>query len=215
MPQSISPITSALGSMYSAPVHLSADAFPAVDATFVNTSPSLRVGSISVFAISAAVLARARDIVEVACYNPHIFLFLGDLSVSVWKMKSTRPFVAANDVFACPIMDLAWATDGLAFYAVSYNSTLTVFASNPPELEGIVLAERAATTSLWTSCTARTVAPAADNFARAKPDAKEWLWPCSSLPTGPSERATSLVTRRVPKDRRRTHRTFFDSLCAN
>jgi protein HIRA/HIR1 len=64
--------------------------------------------------------------VEVAAYNPHIFLrnpatpvatanicsvvALGadDRSVSVWQTKSARPLIVAREVFERQIMDLSW-----------------------------------------------------------------------------------------------------------
>ncbi|EJD05339.1 WD40 repeat-like protein [Fomitiporia mediterranea MF3/22] len=93
--------------------------------------------------------------VEVACYNPHIFLrdpqkpvvtnnicsvvALGadDRSVSVWQTKSARPLIVAKEVFERQIMDLSWSVDGLALYAVSSDGTLAAFAFDRNELEGI------------------------------------------------------------------------------
>ncbi|GJE86485.1 WD40 and Hira domain-containing protein [Phanerochaete sordida] len=93
--------------------------------------------------------------VEVAAYNPHIFLrdpsssvvasnicsvaALGadDRSVSVWQTKSARPLVVAKEVFERQIMDLSWSSDGLTLYAVSSDGTMAVFSFDPDELEGI------------------------------------------------------------------------------
>lgn len=93
--------------------------------------------------------------VEVACYNPHIFLrdpdgevktsnicsvvALGadDRSVSVWQTKSARPIIVAKEAFDRQIMDLSWSWDGLTLYAVSSDGTLGVFNFDPEELEGI------------------------------------------------------------------------------
>ncbi|KAI0682933.1 WD40 repeat-like protein [Cytidiella melzeri] len=93
--------------------------------------------------------------VEVAAYNPHIFLrdssnpvvasnicsvvALGadDRSVSVWQTKSARPLVVAKDVFERQIMDLSWSSDGLTLYAVSSDGTMAVFHFETSELEGI------------------------------------------------------------------------------
>ncbi|EKM56503.1 uncharacterized protein PHACADRAFT_118264 [Phanerochaete carnosa HHB-10118-sp] len=93
--------------------------------------------------------------VEVAAYNPHIFLrdanapvvasnicsvaALGadDRSVSVWQTKSARPMVVAKEVFERQIMDLSWSSDGLTLYAVSSDGTMAVFSFDPDELEGI------------------------------------------------------------------------------
>ncbi|KAI0341349.1 histone transcription regulator 1 [Trametopsis cervina] len=93
--------------------------------------------------------------VEVAAYNPHIFLrdtsspvvasnicsvvALGadDRSVSVWQTKSARPLVVAKDVFERQIMDLSWSSDGLTLYAVSSDGTMAVFNFEASELEGI------------------------------------------------------------------------------
>ncbi|KAF8886135.1 histone transcription regulator 1 [Infundibulicybe gibba] len=93
--------------------------------------------------------------VEVAAYNPHIFLrnsgapvatsnicsvvALGadDRSVSVWQTKSARPLIVAKEVFERQIMDLSWSWDGLTLYAASSDGTLGVFNFDPEELEGI------------------------------------------------------------------------------
>ncbi|KAJ7669282.1 histone transcription regulator 1 [Mycena polygramma] len=93
--------------------------------------------------------------VEVASYNPHIFLrnpqlpvltsnicsvvALGadDRSVSIWQTKSARPLIVAKEVFERQIMDLNWSWDGLTLYAVSSDGTLAVFNFDPDELEGI------------------------------------------------------------------------------
>ncbi|KZT08028.1 WD40 repeat-like protein [Laetiporus sulphureus 93-53] len=93
--------------------------------------------------------------VEVAAYNPHIFLrdpslpviasnicsvvALGadDRAVSVWQTKSARPMIVAKEVFERQIMDLSWSKDGLTLYAVSSDGTLAVFDFDPDELEGI------------------------------------------------------------------------------
>ncbi|KAF8156781.1 WD40 repeat-like protein [Crassisporium funariophilum] len=93
--------------------------------------------------------------VEVASYNPHIFLrnpavpvstsnicsvvALGadDRSVSVWQTKSARPLVVAKEVFERQIMDLSWSWDGLTLYAASSDGTLGVFNFEAAELEGI------------------------------------------------------------------------------
>ncbi|KAF5383088.1 hypothetical protein D9615_005075 [Tricholomella constricta] len=93
--------------------------------------------------------------VEVAAYNPHIFLrnmnapvatsnicsvvALGadDRSVSVWQTKSARPLIVAKEVFERQIMDLSWSWDGLTLYAASSDGTLAVFNFDPDELEGI------------------------------------------------------------------------------
>ncbi|KAJ7723388.1 histone transcription regulator 1 [Mycena metata] len=93
--------------------------------------------------------------VEVASYNPHIFLrnpqlpvltsnicsvvALGadDRSVSIWQTKSARPLIVAKEVFERQIMDLNWSWDGLTLYAVSSDGTLAVFSFDPEELEGL------------------------------------------------------------------------------
>ncbi|PFH50533.1 hypothetical protein AMATHDRAFT_144901 [Amanita thiersii Skay4041] len=93
--------------------------------------------------------------VEVAAYNPHIFLrdptapvatanicsvvALGadDRSVSVWQTKSARPLIVAKEVFERQIMDLSWSWDGMTLYAASSDGTLAVFNFDPHELEGI------------------------------------------------------------------------------
>ncbi|CAE6467659.1 unnamed protein product [Rhizoctonia solani] len=94
--------------------------------------------------------------VEVASYNPHIFLrnanaaattsnicsvvALGadDQSVSVWQTKHARPLVVAREVFDRPIMDLAWSWDGLTLFACSSDGTVAAFDFDESELEGIV-----------------------------------------------------------------------------
>ncbi|QRW21197.1 hypothetical protein RhiXN_06186 [Rhizoctonia solani] len=94
--------------------------------------------------------------VEVAAYNPHIFLrnanaaattsnicsvvALGadDQSVSVWQTKHARPLVVAREVFDRPIMDLAWSWDGLTLYSCSSDGTVATFHFEEAELEGIV-----------------------------------------------------------------------------
>ncbi|KAJ7636980.1 histone transcription regulator 1 [Roridomyces roridus] len=93
--------------------------------------------------------------VEVASYNPHIFLrntqlpvltsnicsvvALGadDRSISIWQTKSARPLIVAKEVFERQIMDLNWSWDGLTLYAVSSDGTLAVFNFDPDELEGL------------------------------------------------------------------------------
>ncbi|KAE9396447.1 WD40 repeat-like protein [Gymnopus androsaceus JB14] len=93
--------------------------------------------------------------VEVASYNPHIFLrtpsapvatsnicsvvALGadDRSVSVWQTKSARPLIVAKEVFERQIMDLSWSWDGMTLYAASSDGTIAVFDFEPDELEGI------------------------------------------------------------------------------
>ncbi|KAH9941116.1 WD40 repeat-like protein [Epithele typhae] len=93
--------------------------------------------------------------IEVAAYNPHIFLrdpsqpiaahnicsvvALGadDRAVSVWQTKAPRPLVVAKDVFERQIMDLSWSKDGLTLYAVSSDGTMAVFNFDVDELEGI------------------------------------------------------------------------------
>lgn len=118
------------------------------------------------FVFIAAVIARNswtseislvghENTVEVAAYNPHIFLrnpsapvatsnicsvvALGadDRSVSVWQTKSARPLIVAKEVFERQIMDLSWSWDGLTLYAVSSDGTLAAFSFDPEELEGI------------------------------------------------------------------------------
>ncbi|TFY54085.1 hypothetical protein EVG20_g9854 [Dentipellis fragilis] len=118
------------------------------------------------FVFIAAVIARNswtseislvghENTVEVAAYNPHIFLrnptapvvtsnicsvvALGadDRSVSVWQTKSARPLIVAKEVFERQIMDLSWSWDGLTLYAVSSDGTLAVFSFAEEELEGI------------------------------------------------------------------------------
>ncbi|KDQ18757.1 hypothetical protein BOTBODRAFT_153623 [Botryobasidium botryosum FD-172 SS1] len=93
--------------------------------------------------------------VEVAAYNPHIFLrrpkdpittsnicsvvALGsdDLTVSVWQTKSARPLIVAKDVFERAILDLGWSFDGLTLYACSSDGTIGVFDFDQEEMEGI------------------------------------------------------------------------------
>ncbi|KAG6840432.1 hypothetical protein C0991_006744 [Blastosporella zonata] len=93
--------------------------------------------------------------IEVAAYNPHIFLrnindkvstsnicsvvALGadDRSVSVWQTKSARPLIVAKEVFDRQIMDLSWSWDGLTLYAASSDGTIAVFNFDSEELEGI------------------------------------------------------------------------------
>ncbi|KAI9062219.1 WD40 repeat-like protein [Trametes sanguinea] len=93
--------------------------------------------------------------IEVAAYNPHIFLrdpsqpvtapnicsvvALGadDRAVSVWQTKAPRPLIVAKDVFDRQIMDLSWSADGLSLYAVSSDGTMAAFNFDPSELEGI------------------------------------------------------------------------------
>ncbi|VDC03743.1 unnamed protein product [Peniophora sp. CBMAI 1063] len=118
------------------------------------------------FVFIAAVIARNswtseislvghENTVEVAAYNPHIFLrnpaqplqtsnicsvvALGadDCSVSIWQTKSARPLVVAKRVFERQILDLAWSNDGLVLYAVSSDGTLAAFAFDAHELEGL------------------------------------------------------------------------------
>ncbi|KAF8270600.1 histone transcription regulator 1 [Lactarius quietus] len=118
------------------------------------------------FVFIAAVIARNswtseislvghENTVEVAAYNPHIFLrnpaapiatsnicsvvALGadDRSVSIWQTKSARPIIVAKEVFERQIMDLSWSWDGLTLYAVSSDGTLAAFSFDPEELEGL------------------------------------------------------------------------------
>ncbi|KAG8875668.1 HIR complex subunit, partial [Tulasnella sp. 331] len=94
--------------------------------------------------------------VEVASYNPHIFLrdttgdvtptnicsvvALGadDLSISVWQTKSPRPLIVAKDAFDGQIYDLSWSLDGLTLYACSADGSLGAFDFDRTELDGIV-----------------------------------------------------------------------------
>ncbi|KAG6379734.1 histone transcription regulator 1 [Boletus reticuloceps] len=93
--------------------------------------------------------------VEVASYNPHIFLrnpdsplatsnicsvvALGadDRSISIWQTKTARPLIVAREVFERQIMDLSWSRDGLTLYAASSDGTIAVFDFDAAELEGI------------------------------------------------------------------------------
>ncbi|KAF9226375.1 WD40 repeat-like protein [Gyrodon lividus] len=93
--------------------------------------------------------------VEVASYNPHIFLrnpnapiatsnicsvvALGadDRSISIWQTKSARPLIVAREVFERQIMDLSWSRDGLTLYAASSDGTVAVFDFDAEELDGI------------------------------------------------------------------------------
>ncbi|KAF8490609.1 WD40-repeat-containing domain protein [Gautieria morchelliformis] len=98
--------------------------------------------------------------VEVAAYNPHIFLrnpevlktggpvatsnicsvvALGadDRTVSVWETKSARPLIVARNVFERQILDLSWSFDGLTLYACSSDGSIAVFDFYPDEIEGI------------------------------------------------------------------------------
>ncbi|KAH0834880.1 histone transcription regulator 1 [Lanmaoa asiatica] len=93
--------------------------------------------------------------VEVASYNPHIFLrnpdaplatsnicsvvALGadDRSISIWQTKTARPLIVAREVFERQIMDLSWSRDGLTLYAASSDGTVAVFDFDAEELEGI------------------------------------------------------------------------------
>lgn len=97
--------------------------------------------------------------VEVACYNPHIFLrepsgevvssnmcsvvALGadDLALSVWQTKSPRPLVVAKEAFKRQIYDLSWSFDGLTLYACSADGTIAVMDFDKEELDGIVPVE--------------------------------------------------------------------------
>ncbi|KAG8988475.1 HIR complex subunit [Tulasnella sp. JGI-2019a] len=97
--------------------------------------------------------------VEVASYNPHIFLrdptgdvtstnicsvvALGadDLSLSIWQTKSPRPLIVAKDAFDAQIYDLSWSQDGLTLYACSADGSLGAFDFDPSELDGIVSLE--------------------------------------------------------------------------
>ncbi|KAJ7597545.1 histone transcription regulator 1 [Mycena floridula] len=94
--------------------------------------------------------------VEVAAYNPHIFLrnvnapvttsnicsvvALGadDRSISIWQTKSARPLIVAKEVFERHIMDLSGSWDGLSLHAVSSDGTLAVFSFQAEELDEIV-----------------------------------------------------------------------------
>ncbi|KAI0320485.1 WD40 repeat-like protein [Amylostereum chailletii] len=118
------------------------------------------------FVFIAAVIARNswtseislvghENTVEVAAYNPHIFLrdpslpvatsnicsvvALGadDRSVSVWQTKSARPMIVAKEVFERQILDLSWSWDGLTLYAVSSDGTLAAFSFDLAEMEGL------------------------------------------------------------------------------
>lgn len=110
--------------------------------------------------------------VEVASYNPHIFLrdptlsppspspeststpissnnicsvvALGadDLSVSIWQTKSPRPLIVAKDAFEAQIFDLSWASSGLTLYACSADGSLGVFDFDREELDGIVSVDK-------------------------------------------------------------------------
>ncbi|KAG8949834.1 HIR complex subunit [Tulasnella sp. 419] len=97
--------------------------------------------------------------VEVAAYNPHIFLrdpggemhstnicsvvALGadDMAVSIWQTKSPRPLLVAKEAFERQIFDLCWSKDGLTLYACSADGTLGVFDFDASELEGLASLE--------------------------------------------------------------------------
>ena len=97
--------------------------------------------------------------VEVASYNPHIFLrdpigdlestnicsvvALGadDLSISIWQTKSPRPLIVAKDAFERQIFDLSWSNDGMTLYGCSSDGTVGVFDFDSSELEGIATLE--------------------------------------------------------------------------
>lgn len=97
--------------------------------------------------------------VEVASYNPHIFLrsphgdiqstnicsvvALGadDLSISIWQTKSPRPLLVAKDAFEGQIYDLSWTRDGMTLFACSADGSLGVFDFEESELDGITSLE--------------------------------------------------------------------------
>ncbi|KAF8507282.1 hypothetical protein BU17DRAFT_71253 [Hysterangium stoloniferum] len=105
-------------------------------------------------------LVRHKNTVEVAAWNPYIFLknsealktramatrnicfvvSLGadDRSVSVQQTKSALPLIVASNVFERQILDLSWAFDGLTLlYACSSDRSTAVFYFEVDELEGM------------------------------------------------------------------------------
>ncbi|KZO90530.1 WD40 repeat-like protein [Calocera viscosa TUFC12733] len=93
--------------------------------------------------------------VEVASYNPHLFvrdeskpvashnicsiLALGadDRSVSIWQTNQARPLLVAQELFDRAVLDLSWCLDGLTLYACSSDGTVAVMKFSPSELRGI------------------------------------------------------------------------------
>ncbi|KZO91977.1 WD40 repeat-like protein, partial [Calocera viscosa TUFC12733] len=93
--------------------------------------------------------------VEVASYNPHLFvrdeskpvdshnicsvLALGadDRSVSIWQTNQARPLLVAQELFDRAVLDLSWSLDGLTLYACSSDGTVAVMKFSPSELRGI------------------------------------------------------------------------------
>lgn len=84
------------------------------------------------------------NVVEVASYNPHMFLkdktkppdgpnicaalALGARnSISIWLTNSSTPILVLHDVFDRDILDLSWAADGVTLYACSSEGHVAAF----------------------------------------------------------------------------------------
>ncbi|KAG0147103.1 hypothetical protein CROQUDRAFT_722525 [Cronartium quercuum f. sp. fusiforme G11] len=84
------------------------------------------------------------NVVEVAAYNPRMFLSNSEKpaegrnicaafalgarnSISVWLTKSSTPILVLHDVFDRDILDLSWAADGVTLYACSSEGHVAAF----------------------------------------------------------------------------------------
>ncbi|MBW0475441.1 hypothetical protein O181_015156 [Austropuccinia psidii MF-1] len=93
------------------------------------------------------------NVVEVAAYNPQLFLREKNLpgngfnlcaalalgarnSISVWLTNCSIPLVVLHDVFDRDILDLSWANDGITLYACSSEGRVAVLVIE--ELQSIV-----------------------------------------------------------------------------
>ncbi|PPQ65112.1 hypothetical protein CVT24_003003 [Panaeolus cyanescens] len=161
--------------------------------------------------------------VEVAAYNPHIFLrntsapvstsnicsvvALGadDRSVSVWQTKSARPLIVAKEVFERQIMDLSWSWDGLTLYAASSDGTIAAFQFDATELEGIATR---ADQEQYLAKFGFVPPPLPDGYSHVSSNPQPTPMPSAANgfsfeADNQEEKVNILVAKRAPKDKKR------------
>ncbi|KAH9477977.1 Protein HIR1 [Psilocybe cubensis] len=160
--------------------------------------------------------------VEVACYNPHIFLrnpsapistsnicsvvALGadDRSVSVWQTKSARPLIVAKEVFERQIMDLSWSWDGMTLYAASSDGTIGAFQFDSSELEGIATHADQEQYLAKFGFVPPPLPEGYSHLSKQEPVTAPQAHQANGFVNNPSpEKVNILVAKRAPKDKKR------------